>query len=68
MSIEAFRGTNGWYTASVNEDGSHRQPENGGLYESKEAAIAAESPEPGTWVDYDGTIYDEETGGRIGRV
>lgn len=56
--MKAFRGPNGWYVANEDEAGTHRQPESGGEYETKAAALASENPPDGCWVDYDGTIYD----------
>lgn len=65
---KAFRGPNGWYVAVEDENGTHYQPPDGGRYESKEAALAAEEADEGTWVDYDGTIYDRDTGDTLGKV
>lgn len=55
---KAFRGPNGWYVADEGNDGTHYQPDNGGTYQTKAAALAAEDAEDGHWVDVDGTEYD----------
>lgn len=58
--IKAFRGPNGWYTATEDASGTHYQDADGGRYKTKAAALAAaEERYDGSWVDYDGTIYDE---------
>jgi hypothetical protein len=63
---KAFRGPNGWYVADEDDSGTHYQPFDGGRYHTKAAALASEDPPPGTWVDFDGSIFDCETGCLIG--
>ena len=47
--------------------GTHRQPADGGRYHTRAAAEASERQPLGRWVDYDGTIYDED-GDIVGRA
>lgn len=68
MSRRAYRGPNGWYVAEVDDTGTHYQPADGGRYESRAAALAADSAADGERVDHDGTIYDRDTGEVIGHA
>lgn len=38
-----YRGPNGWYVAEADDMGTHYQPADGGRYESRAAALAADS-------------------------
>jgi len=39
----AFRGPNGWYMATEDQTGTHYQPSDGGRYESRAEAEAADA-------------------------
>ena len=67
MNMKAYRGPNGWYMAEEDGTGTHRQPADGGRYHTRAAAEASERQPLGRWVDYDGTIYDED-GDIVGRA
>ena len=66
--VKAFRGANGWYTAFENSDGFHYQPSDGGSYSTKAAALVAHDPPYNMWVDYDGSVYDNDTGEKTGNA